>query len=363
VMAPATAHRDGGVVMRLARTTEFRLLIALCVLCAVFAVAYPSPFATVGNLENMARVGGILLVVSIGQMFALLVGGFDLSVAANMGFVSVVTALGMTEYGGLVPGIALGLLAGAAIGAVNGALIAGFGLSPFIVTLGMLTFLLGFGNVLSHGAPLFGFPESYHFMAANNWGPVPAPLAIGAIVLIATWVLASKLRAGLYIYAIGGSRETALASGIAVVRYEVLAYTVCGALAGVAGMMELSRVAIGYVTNGTGYELLSVAAAVIGGTVIGGGAGTLTGVVLGVALLTALTTGLDIAGMNEFYQRMAFGAVIVGSVLVSRASNRRHVSRWWRPLIGRPSRLASVGPADSKRGTVSGSSTGGEGAK
>ena len=308
----------------------FRLLLALMLLTAVFSVAYPSTFATLGNLENMTRVGGILLVVTIGQMFALLIGGFDLSVAANMGFVSVVTALVMTDHGGLAPGILVGVLAGTAIGFVNGLLISGVGLSPFIVTLGMLTFLAGFGNELAHGAPIFGFPSNYNYIAAKDWGPIPAPLGVGALVLVVTWLLAARSRAGLYIYAIGGNRETCRAAGVPVVRYEVLAYTLCGALAGIAGMMELSRVSIGYVTNGQGYELLSIAAAVIGGTAIGGGVGSLSGVVLGVALLTVLSTGMDIARLSDFYQRMVFGVVIVGSVLVSQLRSpgaRRRLER------------------------------------
>jgi ribose/xylose/arabinose/galactoside ABC-type transport system permease subunit len=314
-------------------TGTFRLLLALVLLSTVFSLAYPSTFATRGNLENMTRVGGILLVVAIGQMFALLIGGFDLSVAANMGFVSVVTALVMTDHGGLVPGILAGVLAGTAVGFVNGLLVSGFALSPFIVTLGMLTFLLGFGNELSHGAPIFGFPSSYHYIAARDWGPIPAPLGVAALVLLVTWFVTARSRAGLYIYAIGGNRETCRAAGVPVIRYEILAYTLCGALAGIAGMMELSRVSIGYVTNGQGYELLSIAAAVIGGTAIGGGVGSLSGVVLGVAFLTVLSTGLDIARLDDFYQRMVFGAVIVGSVLISQLRSpgaRRRLERVFR---------------------------------
>jgi ribose/xylose/arabinose/galactoside ABC-type transport system permease subunit len=337
---------SSATLSRLARrilgTGTFRLLLALALLSAVFSLAYPSTFATRGNLENMTRVGGILLVVAVGQMFALLIGGFDLSVAANMGFVSVVTALVMTDHGGLAPGIVVGVLAGTAIGLVNGLLISGVGLSPFIVTLGMLTFLGGLGNELAHGAPIFGFPSNYNYIAARDWGPIPAPLGVGALILVVTWFLAARARAGLYIYAIGGNRETCRAAGVPVVRYEVLAYTLCGALAGIAGMMELSRVSIGYVTNGQGYELLSIAAAVIGGTAIGGGVGNLSGVVLGVAFLTVLSTGLDIARLSDFYQRMVFGAVIVGSVLVSQLRSPGARRRLERVFLFRRRRLKAL---------------------
>jgi ribose transport system permease protein len=302
--------------------TELRLIVALAVLCVFFSLKYPSSFPTKTNVENMAQVGGILLVVAIGQMFAILIGGFDLSVAANMGFVGVVAGLVMTEHGGLAPGILIGILAGAAIGFVNGVFIGGFGLSPFIVTLGMLTFIKGFGNELAHGAPIFGFPDATQYLGQTSWGPIPSTIGIGAIVLVAIAILFARLRAGIYIFAIGGQRGACRAAGVPIVRYEILAYVLCGMLAGVAGLMELSRVSIGYVTNGQGYDLLSIAAVVVGGTMIGGGKGGLVGVVLGVAVLTVLATGLNIAGLNDFYQKMITGVVVVVAVLVSQIRAR-----------------------------------------
>jgi ribose/xylose/arabinose/galactoside ABC-type transport system permease subunit len=328
--ASAEYNRTAYLISRAWRSPEFRLFCAFCLLSAAFSILYPATFPTAANVANMSRVAGVLFVVTAGQMCALLVGGFDLSVASNIGFVGVVTALGMTRYGGLPSGLMMGLVTGALIGLVNGGLIAWARLSPFIVTLGMLSFLLGFGNEIAHGAPIFGFPNGFEYLAVRDWGPVPAPVAISGIVLILLWMLLARSKIGLYMYAIGAGREACRAAGVPVARYEVIAYTICGILAGLAGVMELSRVSVGYVTNGQSYLLPSIAAAVIGGTAIGGGAGTLRGVVLGVAVLTVLSTGMDIAGLNEFYQRMVTGSVIVLSVLVSRRSN-------WPTLFSRPS--------------------------
>jgi ribose/xylose/arabinose/galactoside ABC-type transport system permease subunit len=322
VTQPAGAALQRGarpVGRRFAYATELRLAVALGALYAGFAIGYPSAFATLNNTTNMARLGGILLVVAVGQMFALLVGGFDLSVAANMGFAATVAALGATEHGGFAPGMLIGLASGAAIGLVNGILIAAVGLSPFIVTLGMLTFLLGFGNQLAHGAPIFGLTGAWQYLYSADWGPFPAPIGIAAIMLALAWLILARTRVGLYVYAIGGSRDTCRSAGVPVAWYEMAAYTVCGTLAGVAGLMVLSRVTIGQVTDGQGYDLLSIAAAVIGGTAIGGGVGRLSGVVMGVALLTVLTTGMNVAGLSNFYQKMVTGAVVVGSVLVSQS--------------------------------------------
>ena len=298
-------------------STELQLLLGLAVLYGIFAILYSSTFATATNAQNMARQGAILLVVAIGQMFVLVIGGFDISVGANMGFVGTVAALGMTEHGGLWQGLLLGLAAGTAVGLVNGILIAGLRLSPFIVTLAMLTFLQGLANELSSGASVFGLPNSFQWFGAADWGPIPSSLGIAAIVFVLAWFVLARLRIGLYIYAIGGSRDTCRLAGISVVRYEVLTYTICGLLAGVGGIMLASRVSVGQASLGQGYELLSIATAVIGGAAIGGGVGRLSGVVLGVALLTVLNTGMDIAGIGEFIQQMVTGAVLVVAVIVA----------------------------------------------
>ena len=136
----------------------------------------------------------------------------------------------MTRYGGLPSGLMMGLVTGALIGLVNGGLIAWARLSPFIVTLGMLSFLLGFGNEIAHGAPIFGFPNGFEYLAVRDWGPVPAPVAISGIVLILLWMLLARSKIGLYMYAIGAGREACRAAGVPVARYEAIAYTVCGIL-------------------------------------------------------------------------------------------------------------------------------------
>ena len=331
-------------------STELQLLMGFAALYLVFALLYPSTFATASNAQNMARQGAILLVVAIGQMFVLVIGGFDISVGANMGFVSTAAALGMTEHGGLVPGLLIGLAAGAAIGLVNGVFVAGLRISPFIVTLAMLTFLNGFANQISSGASVFGLPDSFKWFGAADWGPIPSALGIAAIVLVLAWFVLARVRIGLYIYAIGGSRDTCRLAGISVVRYEILTYTVCGLLAGVAGIMLGSRVSVGQASLGQGYELLSIATAVIGGAAIGGGVGRLSGVILGVALLTVLNTGMDIAGIGEFIQQMVTGAVLVVAVLVAqmRGVDLRGLGRLGALRLRRASSRSASAPSEGR---------------
>lgn len=298
---------------------ELQILLAIFILSVVFSIAFPDSFATSGTLLNMARVSGIMLVVSVGQAFALIVGGFDISVGATMGLVSVISALLMKSGHDVGLSIALGILSGAVVGAINGIGIALLRVTPFVMTLGMLTAVRGFADELSNGGVITGFPKSFALFGRAAWWGIPSAACIAAVVVVIAWVILQRTRVGLYIFSIGGSRETARVSGVSVVRYEALAYVFCGAMAGVGGVMLTARVAVAQGSLGQGYELLSVATAVIGGVLIGGGVGRLTGVVLGVVLVTVLNTGLDIAGVNPFLQQIVTGLVLILAVLLSKA--------------------------------------------
>jgi ribose transport system permease protein len=300
---------------------EIQVLVVFALLIAFFMLVYPNSFATVSNLSNMSRQFSILLVVTIAQAFALLVGGFDLSVGANMAFASTVSAVAMVDYQLSVPiSVAIGLAAGAVIGCVNGILIGALGVSPFIATLGTLTFLGGYANVLAHGASISGLPDSFvSAWGGGSWGVLPSSVGLGLIALVAGWVVLSRSRLGLHIYALGGSREASRLAGVRVVWVEIAAYTACGLLAALAGIMLSARVGIGQASLGDGYELLSIAAAVMGGVAIGGGSGRLLGVFLGGALFTVLSTGLNIASINQFVQEMITGCVLVAAVLLARS--------------------------------------------
>jgi ribose/xylose/arabinose/galactoside ABC-type transport system permease subunit len=300
-------------------STEIQILVAIICLTGAFTYAFPDSFATSGTLLNMSRVAGIMLVVSIGQSFALIVGGFDLSVGATMGLVSVICALMMKVGIGAGEAVALAVLAGATVGLINGVGISVLGVTPFVMTLGILTAARGLADQLANGRVITGFPRDFSLYGRASWFGVPSAACIAIAVLLIAWFVLQRTRAGLYIFSIGGSRETTRVAGVFVELYEILAYTLCGAMAGAGGVMLTSRVAVAQGSLGQGYELLSIATAVIGGVLIGGGVGRLTGVVLGVILITVLNTGLDIAGVNPFIQQIVTGVVLICAVLLLKA--------------------------------------------
>lgn len=321
--AKKTKKRSSDRLSTILRSTEFQLLVGLITLSVVFLALFPDTFGTTQNVRNMATVAGILLVVAIGQSLVLLVGGFDLSVAANMGFVSIVAALQMSSGAPVTQAILVSLGAAAAVGLINGILIAVLKITPFVATLGMLTFLGGYANQLSGGRSIAGLPPEFSYFGGGSWGPIPSAVGIAAIVVAISWALLSRTRLGLYIYSIGGSPETSRVAGIAVARVRIAAFTLCGLLAGLAGLMVAARVSVGQDTLGSGYDLLSIATSVIGGVAIGGGIGRLSGVILGVVTLTVLTTGLDIAGLNDFVKQMVTGVVLIAAVLFAQIRGYR----------------------------------------
>jgi ribose/xylose/arabinose/galactoside ABC-type transport system permease subunit len=306
-------------IFRHVPAAEIQIFFAIVLLAGIFSYTFPDSFATSGTLLNMARVAGILLVVSIGQSFALIVGGFDISVGATMGLVSVICALLMRNGVAVTEAVGLGVLAGAAVGLINGIGISILGVTPFVMTLGILTSVRGLADQLANGRVITGFPRDFALFGRAAWWGVPSAACIAVVMLVIAWLILQRTRAGLYIFSIGGSRETTRVAGVFVELYEALAYTLCGTMAGVGGVMLTSRVAVAQGSLGQGYELLSVATAVIGGVLIGGGVGRLTGVVLGVVLITVLNTGLDIAGVNPFVQQIVTGLVLISAVLLSKA--------------------------------------------
>lgn len=303
---------------------EVKLLLALALLYLGFSIADPDIFISGRMIETLARQAGVLLVVSVGQMIVLVVGGFDISVGATAGFASTVMALLVDDlglYGAVIAALALG----AVVGSVNGVIIAYLRVNPFVATLAMLTFLTGLSNELSSGASVPITDPGVSVFGADDWGPLPGTMGVGLVVVFIAYLLLNRFRAGLYIYAIGGSRETARLSGISIARYQVLAYAMCGFFAAAAGVMLASRVTLGQASLGAGLELESIAAAVIGGAAIGGGVGRLLGAAMGVAILTVLTSGLEIVGISEFARQMVTGVVLVVAVAFNQ---RRRLGGW-----------------------------------
>jgi ribose/xylose/arabinose/galactoside ABC-type transport system permease subunit len=290
-------------------------------------------FLRTENLINVARQTTYLTMVAMGQMLALLTGGFDLSVGTIIAFTSVFGALVMAGMYAAFPdsialvivvGMAAGFGAGLLIGIVNGLGIALFNVSPFMMTLGMAS--VGFGIALSMtgGVPVYGMPDAYGALFGfGSWLGIPAPVYVTVALILVMYFVLNWTRMGRYFYAIGGNRRAAELSGISTRWYLFMAYVLCGALATVAGLMLTARLETGEANIGASMPLESIAACVIGGVSLRGGTGRLGNVVLGTIFIGLIQNGMNLAQIQSYLQIVVIGVLLIVAVIADNV--RQHL--------------------------------------
>jgi ribose transport system permease protein len=292
------------------------ILIALVLLCAAVAVVSPN-FLNSYNLIVVTREASFVGLIALGETLVLLLGGIDLSVGAGAGLCAILSALTLTQFG--VPAI-VALLASAAFGfafgAANGFFIAVMRLNPFIVTLASWQVFAGMTLVITHGYPVQPLGAEFHWYGAGSLFGAPIPVvAFLALALVLSWILRS-LRFGRNISAIGGSREAAKLVGIGDVRVEVIVYGLAGAFAGLAGALYASRMDSAQPAVGEGWLMGAITAAIIGGTSLQGGQGTILGTVLGTLLMAVLNNAMALLNVSGYWTKVVIGAVVLVAVLV-----------------------------------------------
>lgn len=296
---------------------DLSLPILILALFAATAVIEPS-FLQLSNLQNILRQMAVLLVLACAAGLVLISGGLDLSVGAVAGAAGVVASLTMLEQGPLV-GILVGLAFGAFVGLINGFVIAQFDVSPFIVTLGMLSVAEGFSLVVTGGLPVYGLPTAFTdpFSYGSVLGiPMTFIIAIGTLGLFT--IVLSRTVFGKNLYAIGGNRMAANLAGVPVKRNLVAIYAGSGLLAGLAGLLLTGRVAAAQPTAGIGLELEAIAAVIIGGVALTGGYGKARHALYGVLLLTLLSNSMNLLSVPSNAQLMVIGTTIIVAVVADR---------------------------------------------
>lgn len=299
-----------------ARQEAGGILLALILLCAAVAVASPN-FLNSYNLVVVTREASFVGLIALGETLVLLLGGIDLSLGAAAGLCAILSALTLTHLG--VPAV-VALLASSVFGFVfglaNGFFIAVMRLNPFIVTLASWQVFAGMTLVITHGYPVQPLGADFHWFGTGMLLGVPIPVVIFlALALVLAWMLRFS-RFGRNIYAIGGSREAAKLVGINVVRVEALVYGIAGALAALAGALYASRMDSAQPAVGEGWLMGSITAAIIGGTSLQGGQGTILGTVLGTLLMAVLNNAMALLNVSGYWTKVVIGAVVLVAVLV-----------------------------------------------
>jgi ribose transport system permease protein len=289
---------------------------ALVILLAFFSVI-SEPFRTTDNYISILVATAVNGVLAMGVTFVIITGGIDLSVGTTMTFCSVILGLVVTNAGlPLWVGIPAALAAGALVGAVNGILIAKAKIPPFIATLGMLNVTRGLAQILSDVKPIYfeNTPQFYDIFMGKPFFGIPNVVFImfGAAIL-ASLVL-TKTVLGRYTFALGSNEEATRLSGVNVDAWKIAVYSVGGLFAGLGGILIAARMTSAQPSVGMGYELDAIAAAVIGGTSLSGGEGSIVGTVIGAFIISTLTIGLSIVGVPDQWKLVITGLVVIGAV-------------------------------------------------
>lgn len=301
------------------------VLVAMVI---IFGILAPG-FLSLQNWVSTSVYATETLLLAIGETFVIATGGIDLSVGAALGLSSVTSSMvmaGLIAHPGMnmALGTVVGLLTGTAVGFFNGIIITKMRITPFITTLGMLGIASGLGFLLSGGTDITNIPVAFsNFGGYVFAGFLGVPVIVTAVVAVISGVLLSKTRFGRRTYAVGSNREAARVAGIPIDRHLIKIYTLTGLLAGIAGLLNVARFAIGSPTAGRNDELTAIAAVVIGGASLFGGEGTVFGTTIGAVIVSMIVTALVILNVQAYWQIVVTGAIIIIAVYVDQLQRRR----------------------------------------
>jgi ribose transport system permease protein len=290
-------------------------LIGLLILCVFLSFA-TDRFLSVRNALNIFDQITVLGIMSVGMTFVILIGGIDLSVGSVlalsmmiMGWVANVAGLPMAVA------IPLALLVSALSGLIVGLMVTSFRVPAFIATLAMMSVARGVANMITDGQQIVGFPDWFTMLAIDrHFGILTATVFLMLAIVILAWLFLKYRSEGRMLYAVGGNPEVARLAGINVALVTIGVYVLCAVLAGLAGIVLAARLDAVQPSSGFGYELDTIAAVVIGGTSLSGGAGGIGGTLIGVLIIGVLRNGLNLLNVSPFLQQVIIGVVIVLAV-------------------------------------------------
>lgn len=296
----------------------FGVLLLLCLFLSIFA----KNFLTEGNIRNVMWQVTAIGIIAIGQTLVILTAGIDLSVG-GIAALSAMAGGTIMMHSNVAVGMIATLVIAAAVGLANGLFISYGGLAAFIVTLGTLSIATSLTYVISDQRSITGLSKTYRILGRGSIGSIQYYTIIFVVLFVLGQILLTKTKPGRFFYAIGSNEEAARLSGIDVRFYKTIPYVISGFLCGVAALILSGRLGVIDPDTGSGYELQSIAAVVIGGTSLFGGKGSMIGTLIGVFLIGVLNNGLNLLKVTPFWQGTAVGVVIILSVLLERLARPR----------------------------------------
>ncbi|RVJ76894.1 ABC transporter permease [Sinorhizobium medicae] len=289
------------------------IFLSLVMLCIVFSFFNPR-FMTLINFMNILQQVAVIAIAAFGMTWVILLGEIDLSVGSIIAVAGMVGAQCFAFGMGFVPAIALTLLAGALMGMLNGVLTAKLLLPSFIVTVATMGIYRGMVSLPTNGAPAMIENETWTAIGTESFLGVPIIIWVVAVLFVVNQIALSKTSFGRRAYLTGGNREAAVYSGIKVDRLKILIFMISGVMAAISGILLSSRLFSAQTNAGMSYELDAIAAAVLGGTSLAGGVGTMVGTLIGALIIGVMNNGMNMLSVPYFYQLIVKGLVILIAV-------------------------------------------------
>ena len=311
--------RSAWIIRAIGWFDRWGVLLMVLIMAALSWLAQPDVFLSERNISNVFRQTSFYQLLALGQFIVIVTAGIDLSIGSVMAL-SMMTAALLADGGAAWPVVMLAPLAmGLFVGIING-----LGLTrlhmphPFIMTLGMMFVARGATYLISDGRPITGMPPEVSWLGSGNIGVmginIPVSLVIVVITFVIAWFFLQHMRTGRHIFALGGNPQAARVSGININRTLVIAYALCGFMAGFAGLLLAGRTNSGFPNAGEGDELVAISAVIIGGASFFGGRGTVLGVFAGVLVIGMLRNLLNLSNVQVFWQQVLIGVVIISVV-------------------------------------------------
>lgn len=302
--------------------STWTILAIFIAMCVALTIAEPA-FTDFTNLMNVARAFSAYAIAGLGVSMVIMLGGIDISICAIYGLAGVVSALAIKGGIPTVPAILLGIFSGVGCGVVNGLLVVYCKLPPYIATLGTQQIFRGICYITTRGYPISGLGEKYLWLGQSYFLGIPMAVYAMVIIVILFSIFRNMTTTGRRIFAMGGNEEATRISGINTTRLKILCFVLSGVTAAFAGIMNASKLGVSQPTAGTGFEMDAIASVVIGGSSLSGGEGTVTGTIIGAAIIGVLRNALVLLSVDSYFQTLIIGTVIIVAVSIDQIRKSR----------------------------------------
>ena len=318
----------GSSLMDKIRSSGFRsysgVVLFIIVLGVALSIFTPNhSFLSQSNILNVLRQVAVYGMMSVGMTFVMIGGGIDLSVGAVAGFIGAFTCIMVTrEYMPLIPAIIVGVLLGAIMGLINGLVISLSGIPPFVATLASQISFRGLAYIICEGKPVGNLPPHMLALGVDSILGIPIPIFFMLALFIIGGLILSKTTFGRSVYAIGGNRSAAHLAGVNVRRVTMMTYVISGVMSAFAGIILACRNASAQPTAGNTFETEAIAGCAMGGVAFDGGSGSVVGVFFGIFLMGIINNGMNLLGIDYYWQLVVKGIIITASVIYSMNANK-----------------------------------------